>query len=224
MKSVVSALTDPDPALLDAPVVVERLQTDPERGLTAQEAARRLVAVGANDIESVPPVPSVEEARRAVPQPIDLPAVRRACRLGRGLGGRGSHRLAGRCGGDRCHPRPQRGPRLRAGSARRARGRCLGADDRGHGDGRPRRGGTQRSRERTGARRRAAAGRGRRRGRRCQAAVDRRAGGVGGRADRPQRTRSQRRPDPGRAGGARRHSSTWCSRAPRSPRVSGGRW
>ncbi len=53
-----SALVDPDPAILDAPVVVERLGTDPDHGLTAQEAARRLVAVGANDIESVPPVPT----------------------------------------------------------------------------------------------------------------------------------------------------------------------
>ncbi|MFZ1178307.1 MAG: HAD-IC family P-type ATPase, partial [Mycobacterium sp.] len=57
MKSVVGALIDPDPALLDAPVVVDRLQTDPERGLTSQEAARRLVAIGANDIESVAPLP-----------------------------------------------------------------------------------------------------------------------------------------------------------------------
>ena len=52
------ALTDPDPAFLDAPVVIERLQTDPARGLTTQEAARRLVVVGANDIASVPPVPA----------------------------------------------------------------------------------------------------------------------------------------------------------------------
>lgn len=56
--SVVSALIDSDPALLDAPVVVERLRTDPEHGLTAQEAARRLGAVGANDVENVPPVPT----------------------------------------------------------------------------------------------------------------------------------------------------------------------
>ena len=56
--SMVSALTDPDPALLDAPIVVERLQTDPEHGLTAEEAARRLVVVGPNDIETVPPVPA----------------------------------------------------------------------------------------------------------------------------------------------------------------------
>ncbi len=51
-------LVDPDPALLDASTVVERLGTDPERGLTAGEATRRLAAVGANDIEGVPPVPT----------------------------------------------------------------------------------------------------------------------------------------------------------------------
>ncbi len=56
--SVLGALLDPDPALLDASVVVERLGTDPEQGLTGQEAARRLAAVGQNDIESVPPVPT----------------------------------------------------------------------------------------------------------------------------------------------------------------------
>jgi Ca2+-transporting ATPase len=56
--SVVGALTDPDPALLDAPTVVERLRTDPVRGLTTEEAARRLVGVGPNTVESVPPVPT----------------------------------------------------------------------------------------------------------------------------------------------------------------------
>jgi Ca2+-transporting ATPase len=54
----VDALTDPDPALLDGPIVVERLRTDPEHGLTAEEAARRLIVVGPNDIESVPAVPT----------------------------------------------------------------------------------------------------------------------------------------------------------------------
>jgi Ca2+-transporting ATPase len=55
--SCLSALTDPDPAFLDTRIIVEQLQTDPERGLTTQEAARRLAVVGANDIEAVPPVP-----------------------------------------------------------------------------------------------------------------------------------------------------------------------
>ena len=53
-----SALIYPDPALLDAPVVVKRLRTDQLRGLTTQEAARRLLAVGTNDIERLPPVPA----------------------------------------------------------------------------------------------------------------------------------------------------------------------
>ena len=56
--SVMNALTDPDPALLDMQTVVEQLRTDPERGLTTQEATRRLAAVGANDIQPVPPVPT----------------------------------------------------------------------------------------------------------------------------------------------------------------------
>ncbi|BBY04568.1 cation-translocating P-type ATPase [Mycobacterium seoulense] len=53
-----AALLDPDPALLDATAVVEKLRTDPELGLTAAEAARRLAVVGANDIETVPPAPA----------------------------------------------------------------------------------------------------------------------------------------------------------------------
>ncbi len=52
-----AALLDPDPALLDATAVVDRLRTDPEAGLCAGEAARRLAVVGANEIESVPPAP-----------------------------------------------------------------------------------------------------------------------------------------------------------------------
>ena len=50
--SAKTALVDPDPALLDAPVVTERLHTDPVLGLTGQEAAHRLRVVGANEIES----------------------------------------------------------------------------------------------------------------------------------------------------------------------------
>ncbi|MBI2695124.1 cation-translocating P-type ATPase [Mycobacterium nebraskense] len=53
-----AALIDPDPALLDATAVVEKLRTDPTFGLSVAEAARRLVVVGANDIESVPPAPT----------------------------------------------------------------------------------------------------------------------------------------------------------------------
>ena len=50
--SAMKALTDPDPAFLDARIVVEQLRTDTERGLTTEEAARRLAEVGANDIET----------------------------------------------------------------------------------------------------------------------------------------------------------------------------
>ncbi|OBH48710.1 haloacid dehalogenase [Mycobacterium mantenii] len=53
-----ATLVDPDPALLDAAAVVGKLHTDPDRGLTAAEAADRLAVVGANDIESVPPAPA----------------------------------------------------------------------------------------------------------------------------------------------------------------------
>ncbi len=55
---MVSPLTDPDPARLDSRAVAGRLETDPERGLTTGEAARRLAAVGPNTVESVPPVPT----------------------------------------------------------------------------------------------------------------------------------------------------------------------
>lgn len=53
-----SPLTDRDPARLDARTVAQRLGTDPERGLTTAEAARRLAAVGPNAVEGVPPVPT----------------------------------------------------------------------------------------------------------------------------------------------------------------------
>ncbi|HZC53634.1 MAG TPA: cation-translocating P-type ATPase [Mycobacterium sp.] len=56
--SVVTPLTEPDPALLDAATVAERLMTDPVRGLTTQEATRRLATVGPNDVEDVPPAPA----------------------------------------------------------------------------------------------------------------------------------------------------------------------
>ena len=55
---MVGALTDPDPALLDAGIIVEQLQTNPRDGLTTKEATRRRVSVGANDIATVPSVPT----------------------------------------------------------------------------------------------------------------------------------------------------------------------
>ncbi|MFY9921260.1 MAG: cation-translocating P-type ATPase [Mycobacterium sp.] len=50
-------MTDSDPSLLDGDTVVEQFDTDPDRGLSAQEAARRLVAMGPNEMTTVPPVP-----------------------------------------------------------------------------------------------------------------------------------------------------------------------
>lgn len=52
------ALIRPDPALLDATAVVDKLRTDAGQGLTAAEAARRLAVAGANDITSVRPAPA----------------------------------------------------------------------------------------------------------------------------------------------------------------------
>lgn len=46
-----------DPSVEDASVVVARMQTDPERGLTGEEAARRLAEYGPNEIASAKPVP-----------------------------------------------------------------------------------------------------------------------------------------------------------------------
>lgn len=53
---MVNAGTDPDPSLLDWEAVVERFGSDPDRGLSALEAARRLDEVGPNEITTVPPV------------------------------------------------------------------------------------------------------------------------------------------------------------------------
>jgi magnesium-transporting ATPase (P-type) len=50
-------MTDSDPSLADAVIVLEQFRADPDRGLAAEEAARRLVAVGPNEITAVPPVP-----------------------------------------------------------------------------------------------------------------------------------------------------------------------
>ena len=46
-----------DPSVEDASVVVARMRTDPERGLTSEEAARRLAEYGPNEIASAKPVP-----------------------------------------------------------------------------------------------------------------------------------------------------------------------
>ncbi|QZT60989.1 cation-translocating P-type ATPase [Mycolicibacterium austroafricanum] len=52
-----SVVDDTDPSLLDCDTVVERLGSDAERGLSTQEAARRLVEVGPNEITAEPAVP-----------------------------------------------------------------------------------------------------------------------------------------------------------------------
>ena len=46
-----------EPWLIDALEVARRLGTDPERGLSQPEAARRLATAGPNEIRSAPPVP-----------------------------------------------------------------------------------------------------------------------------------------------------------------------
>src|SRR5512145_395043 len=51
-------MIDADPTLVDARSVAQRLQTDPDQGLTPAEAGRRLAANGPNQIESAPPVPT----------------------------------------------------------------------------------------------------------------------------------------------------------------------
>ncbi len=53
-----SEAVNPDPSLMEAASVVSRVGTDPERGLTREEAARRLEEVGPNAIDTVPPVPT----------------------------------------------------------------------------------------------------------------------------------------------------------------------
>ncbi|HEX5997558.1 MAG TPA: cation-translocating P-type ATPase [Jiangellales bacterium] len=51
-------MIDTDPTLVDARSVAQRVQTDPDLGLTSAEAGRRLAANGPNQIESAPPVPT----------------------------------------------------------------------------------------------------------------------------------------------------------------------
>ena len=53
-----SAVTGTDPSLLDAETVVEAMRTDPERGLATQEAARRLVESGPNELAAAERVPT----------------------------------------------------------------------------------------------------------------------------------------------------------------------
>lgn len=52
-----SFVIDSDPSVMDADTVAHLTRTDPERGLTAHEAARRLAETDPNEIEGVAPVP-----------------------------------------------------------------------------------------------------------------------------------------------------------------------
>ena len=47
-----------DPSIRDVAEVVQALRTDPDQGLTSQEAARRLALEGPNELRSTPPVPA----------------------------------------------------------------------------------------------------------------------------------------------------------------------
>ena len=53
-----STATDTDPSLLDAQTVVEAMQADAERGLSSQEAARRLTESGPNELAETERVPT----------------------------------------------------------------------------------------------------------------------------------------------------------------------
>ena len=52
-----SAMLDSDPSVADASIVVQRMRTDPDRGLTAGEAARRLASTGPNQLATEEPAP-----------------------------------------------------------------------------------------------------------------------------------------------------------------------
>lgn len=52
-----SAMVEGDPSVLDAATVVQQVRTDPEAGLTSEEAARRLAATGPNELTRARPVP-----------------------------------------------------------------------------------------------------------------------------------------------------------------------
>nr|MBA3477719.1 hypothetical protein [Lautropia sp.] len=52
-----AALGRDDPSIKDADEVARALGADVERGLTSEEASRRLAAEGPNELRSAPPVP-----------------------------------------------------------------------------------------------------------------------------------------------------------------------
>ena len=53
-----SATIETDPSLVDARAVVRRFRSDPDRGLSSEDAAQRLASVGPNEIATAKPVPS----------------------------------------------------------------------------------------------------------------------------------------------------------------------
>ena len=59
-----------EPWLLDADEVIGRLRTDRERGLTADEVARRLAEHGANELRAEPPVPGWRRALAQLKDPL----------------------------------------------------------------------------------------------------------------------------------------------------------
>jgi P-type Ca2+ transporter type 2C len=59
-----------DPSQIDAAELARGLGTDPERGLGADEAARRLQADGPNSLRAVPPVPAWRRALAQLQEPL----------------------------------------------------------------------------------------------------------------------------------------------------------
>jgi len=59
-----------DPTLQDAAALARTLATNPERGLPAQEAARRLAASGRNELRARPPVPAWRKFARQFRDPL----------------------------------------------------------------------------------------------------------------------------------------------------------
>ena len=47
-----------DPSTVEVAAVIRALDTDADKGLTSQEAARRLAADGPNELRAAPPVPA----------------------------------------------------------------------------------------------------------------------------------------------------------------------
>lgn len=59
-----------DPSLIDSAAVALALGTDLERGLGAEEAAKRLHADGPNELRAVPPIPAWRRALAQLQDPL----------------------------------------------------------------------------------------------------------------------------------------------------------